>query len=298
MTVSSPENRGWLEISIEIDPIAHDALSAFLFDMGCEGVVTEDFPDRSFKAYLPLQKNFQDIQNKINIFLQKLKEIFSELQSPKVKFSQIRDQDWNREWRRFFRPDHITQRLAVFPAWEPVPQNLEGEVIRIDPGPAFGTGQHPTTRMCLEAMERVSLPEFWTMLDVGTGSGILAIYGAKLGASSVVAIDTDLQAVRWAKGNVALNNLSETIQISSMPLQDLKDSFSLLVANLTLGLIMELLTHFSRLLDPDGWLILSGILGNNVQDLGKHLARHGFCEDQVLRQGEWACMIAQKGKGA
>jgi ribosomal protein L11 methyltransferase len=294
VTVSSPENRGWLEISIEIDPIAHDALSAFLFDMGCEGVVTEDFPDRSFKAYLPLQKNFQDIQNKINIFLRKLKEIFPELQSPKVKFSQIRDQDWNREWRRFFRPDHITQRLAVFPAWEPVPQNLEGEVIRIDPGPAFGTGQHPTTRMCLEAMERVSLPEFWTMLDVGTGSGILAIYGAKLGASSVVAIDTDLQAVRWAKGNVALNNLSETIQISSMPLQDLKDSFSLLVANLTLGLIMELLTRFSRLLDPDGWLILSGILGNNVQDLGKHLARHGFCEGQVLRQGEWACMIARK----
>lgn len=294
MTRSKTKDPGWLEISIQIHPVAHEALSAFLFDLGCSGLASDESQASSLKAYLPLQKDLEDVQNRLNIFLQKLSKIFPEVQSPKLIFSKFEEKDWTRYWRRFFRPDRVTERLMIFPAWKPIPHDVQGQVIRIDPGPAFGTGQHPTTRMCLEGMERIPRPRSWTMLDVGTGSGILAIYGAKLGASRVVALDVDPQAIRWAERNIQLNNLSGTIELSSMPLENWEDRFSLLAANLTLGLILELLPHFSRVLNPSGWLILSGILRDQVGDLGEPLAEYGFSEKQALYQAEWACVVAQK----
>jgi len=292
--MSNPDHPAWLEVSIEIDPVAHEALSAFLFDLGCEGVVSQDAPDQSLKAYFSFGRDWEDIQNRISGFLQKLKEIFPEVQSPKLIFSKIEDQDWNRHWRRFFRPNRVTERLTVFPAWESVPQNHKGQVIRIDPGLAFGTGQHPTTRMCLQAMERVPLPGSWTMLDVGTGSGILAMYGVKLGASKVVALDVDPEAIRSAQRNIRLNSLSGSILLSSVPLEEWKDCFFLLTANLTLGLILELIPHFSRIVDIGGWLILSGLLREQVRDVENGFSQLGFNKDRVLYQAEWACVIAQK----
>ena len=135
----------------------------------------------------------------------------------------------------------------VYPAWEPLPGDTESLVVRIDPGPAFGTGQHPTTRMCLEALEKISLPESWSMLDVGTGSGILAVYGAKLGAGPVVAIDSDPEAIRWARKNIELNGLTGKIELSSGSLEKIRARFSVVVANLTLNTIKELFPHFESL---------------------------------------------------
>jgi ribosomal protein L11 methyltransferase len=148
--------------------------------------------------------------------------------------------------------------------------------------------------MCLEAMERVSLPESWTMLDVGTGSGILAIYGAKLGASRIVALDLDREAIRSAEGNIRLNHLSGAIALSSMPLEKLKDRFSLLTANLTRGVILKLFPHFCRLVDPGGWLILSGLLTDQARDVQDDFPRYGFSEYEALYAAEWACIIAKK----
>ncbi|MGD8228409.1 MAG: 50S ribosomal protein L11 methyltransferase [Desulfobacteraceae bacterium] len=295
--MSSPKQPQWLEISIEIDPVAHDALSAYLFDLGCEGIVVEDAPRQVFKAYFSLRKDWQDIQNKINAFLRKLADIFPEAHSPELIFSKIEKQDWNHQWRRFFRPDRITKRLTIFPAWESVPKDIEDHVIRIQPGLAFGTGQHPTSRMCLEAMERVSLPESWTMLDVGTGSGILAIYGAKLGASRITALDVDPEAIRSAQGNIRLNHVSGPIELSSMPLEELKGRFSLLTANLTLGLILQFFPHFSRLVDPGGWLILSGLLIGQAREVEVNFLEYGFSESEALYQAEWTCIIAKKERG-
>ena len=117
----------------------------------------------------------------------------------------------------------------IVPAWEPMPDAVDGHVIRIDPGPAFGTGQHATTRMCLEAMEKIHFPKTWTMLDVGTGSGILATYGAQLGASKILAIDIDPEALRWAERNIQINDLSEFIDLSNTPLEQVKGTFSVFV---------------------------------------------------------------------
>jgi ribosomal protein L11 methyltransferase len=290
---TSPEHPGWLEISVDVDPAAHEALSAFLFDMGCEGVVSEDFDDYTLKAYLPFQKDLEDIRNKIQLFLQGLGDIFSEARASELKIRAIKDQDWGISWRRFFHADQVTQNLMVIPEWEPVPSSLKCHFIKIDPGPAFGTGQHPTTRMCLMSMERPCFKGIWTMLDIGTGSGILAIYGVKLGAKRVAAIDNDPEAVRWAKRNIELNGLLSEIELSSRPLAEWKERFSLVTANLILGTILDLSPCFPGILAPDGRLILSGILRDQVREVEERLNEYGLYMEDRIFQEEWACLTVQ-----
>jgi ribosomal protein L11 methyltransferase len=278
VNISTSEHPGWIEISIHVHSVAHEGLSAFLFDLGCEGIVSEAMGDSTLQAYLPFQKDLEEVRSRTDLFLENLKEIFPEIRSFKLSLNRIEDQDWGLSWRRFFRPDRITPKLMVIPAWEPVPKNTKGRVIRIDPGLAFGTGQHPTTRMCLEGIEKLSFSGSWSMLDVGTGSGILAIYGAMLGAGRIAAIDIDPEAISWAKKNIELNGLIEGIELSSRPLEEWEDGFSIITANLI----------------PDGYLILSGILADQVKGVEEALAEYGFHENQVLFQEEWACIITRK----
>jgi ribosomal protein L11 methyltransferase len=292
--ISNRENPGWLEIRIDIDLTAHEAVSSFLFDLGCTGIVTEDLQGHSLKAYLPYKNISGHTRKRISAFLQKLDQIFPEIPSPGLTFTETENQDWNRNWRRFFHADRVTRSLLILPAWEPMPNAIDGHVIRIDPGPAFGTGQHATTRMCLCAMEKIHFPKPWTMLDVGTGSGILATYGAKLGASKILAIDIDPEALRWAEQNIQLNDLSEFIDLSNTPLEWVRETFSLVTANLILGQILKLFHRFSHLLKPGGWLILSGILKDQVKEVKRALDKTPLHETETLYQEDWACMIAKK----
>ena len=185
----------------------------------------------------------------------------------------------------------------VIPAWEDVPDHFHERVIRMDPGPAFGTGQHPTTRMCLEAMGRICLPKSWEMLDVGTGSGILAINGAQLGAERVVAIDIDAEALHWAKKNIALNKLPVTIELSNTSLENITDPFRMLTANLVLGTIITFLPHFSRLLRSEGWGILSGILQDQMHSIENSLSQYPLILETTLRMEEWVCLIIKRDSG-
>ena len=295
LNISKAERLKWLEICIDVDPIVHDSLSAFLFDLGCTGIASEESQDHVLKAYLPFQKNPEDITTLLNSFLRGLKNIFPALKPPKLAIFQIENQDWNRKWRQFFHADRVTSNLMILPAWEPVPFSLDHHLIRIDPGPAFGTGQHPTTRMCLKAMEKVHLPESWTMLDAGTGSGILAIYAAKLGAKRIVAIDIDPEALRWAEHNIELNALSGRIELFASFIEHLKGPFTILTANLILGDILKLLSRFSCLLGPAGWLILSGILREQVGEVTEILPAYGLQSPKTMVQKEWACIMSRKG---
>lgn len=294
MTIPNPEHPGWLEITIQIDPVAHEALSAFLFDLGCEGIVSGDCPDHMLKAYITFFEDNLAIHHQIHAFLKNLQEIFREIPPPKVFLDKIENQDWSHNWRQFFLPEPITRDLTVLPVWESLPHIVNKHVIRMDPGPAFGTGQHPTTRMCLRAMEKVPRPRSWNMLDVGTGSGILAIYGAKLGANRVTAIDIDPEAIRWAERNILLNEVSGAIVLSCNPLQSIQDKFFILTANLILGEILNLFSQFKRVLKPWGWLILSGILREQVKGIEERLKHYGFLKQEVLYQQEWSCLIARK----
>lgn len=294
MASSTPTTPAWLEISLQADPILHDPLSSFLFDLGCSGIVSEDFQDRTLRAYLPLREDLEAIRARTDIYLQNLKEIFPAIPSPVIHFSQVEDQNWGLAWRRFFHPARVTSGLLILPAWESIPRTDAPHVIRMDPGPAFGTGQHPTTRMCLEAMERVSPKGHWTLLDVGTGSGILAIYGALLGAEKVLAIDTDPEAIRWAEENIRLNEAATSIELSLERVETVRNPFSLICANLILGEILRLMPFFPGLMTADARLILSGILEDQVPQVAQSLSAHGMQQLEILHEGEWACVVAAR----
>jgi ribosomal protein L11 methyltransferase len=284
----------WVEVIIEVHPVALEAVSAFLFDLGCPGVVLGEKGKPFLKAYLPVTERFEELRCRMEVFLLRLKDFFPEAAQSSLHFSKIEEEDWSLSWRRHFHIERITETLTVVPVWEPVPQPHQGMVIRMDPGPAFGTGAHPTTRMCLERIEHAQPPGVWTMLDVGTGSGILAIYAAKLGAKTVLAIDTDPEALRWAQRNIELNHCSTSIELCSKSVGEMGSVFSILVANLTRDPLLELLPDFQRLLEKDGTMILSGLLQEQVQEVKAPLRLLGFKETQVATQAEWACITARR----
>jgi ribosomal protein L11 methyltransferase len=285
---------GWIEISIRIHPDAHDALSAFLFDFGCIGLVCEDFPQPTVKGYLPLGMEPQEVKGPIKAFLRQLASIFPQAGAPELSLKPVPEEDWNRTWRRFFRALTVTPHLTVLPSWEPLPAKTSGHIIRIDPGPAFGTGHHATTQMCLQALERLPKPEPWTMLDVGTGSGILAIYGAKLGSRGILALETDPEALRWAEKNIALNEVSNSIHLSSLSLRDVEERFTIVVANLILDSILELMPLFCQVIEPGGHLVLSGILEEQVGVVKEQLGSYAFENIHDRLHDEWVCVSARK----
>jgi ribosomal protein L11 methyltransferase len=286
---------GWLEISIEIHPVARESLSAFLFDLGCTGIVIQDGQDPAVRAYLPAARGLGETRGAIEAFLTEVTKIFPEIKSPGLTLGHLENQDWERDWRRFFYPARVTPTLMIYPAWEPVAAPTLGQhVIRIDPGPAFGTGQHPSTRMCLEAMEEVCPPEPWSLLDVGTGSGILAIYGAKLGAVRVVGTDIDAEALRWAERNIQLNGFTKAITLSSKSLLMWEECFSVVTANLILDVIVELMPHLEKVMRPDAVLILSGLLRNQIPTVSSALAAGGLRRKHIRYEEEWACLLAVK----
>ena len=289
------ENPGWLEIAIDAAPELSDPLSAFFFDLGCTGLVWEDFENRTLKAYLPLEESPETIQNRVSIYLNNLSLIHPHLPTPDFKITKMENQDWQRNWRRFFRPVRISPKLLILPIWEkPPPQTHKMHIIRIDPGPAFGTGQHATTKMCLQAMESFGAHKSRTLLDVGTGSGILAIYGAHLGFGKIEAIDVDPEAVRWAHRNIGLNDAANAISLSGKGIEEIQGRFSLVCANLILSELLMLMPTFFRLVETGGHLVASGILRDQVEKIQEALPVTGFFTSHVLYEDEWACLILRK----
>jgi len=299
VTDSSSHTRPeWLEITIASHPSTHEALSDFLMEtLGCEGVVLEESPVSGLTAYVPGETDPEILQRTIEAFLARMRDIFPEAPPARISLTRIEDPDWRVAWRQHFRPEQVSPGLLVVPAWESPPPNPCGRVLRMDPGPAFGTGRHATTRMCLQAMEDLAPGGSWDLLDVGTGSGILAMYGVMLGASPVIAMDIDEEALRWAEWNIDLNGLRDTIRLSSDPLPSMDTPFSMVTANLILDVICDLLPCFPRLVRPEGHLVLSGLLAHQTRDLTTRLEQAGFTIQKTLHQEEWACMICRPHTG-
>ncbi|MFC1494856.1 50S ribosomal protein L11 methyltransferase [Thermodesulfobacteriota bacterium] len=299
MGKNSPDNTanhpGWLEISIYVDPSAREACSSFLFDMGCDGVVSEEFENNVIKAYLPEDTGFKEVKEKLELFLKELTDFFPEIQTPELTLTSIINQDWSTTWRSFFYLEQITDNLMILPAWEEMPEPVKSHVIRIDPGTAFGTGKHETTKMCLQALEENAPEKPWAMLDVGTGSGILSVYGAMLGAEKITAIDIDPEAVRWAKKNIELNKLPVEIDLSTTPLESVSGTYDVIAANIILNTILELSPLFPGLLSPGGLLILSGILREQAEKVEKKLQALGLIKTGTTYMGEWARITAKAG---
>ena len=190
-------------------------------------------------------------------------------------------------------------RIVVRPTWMEYDAGDGEVVVDMDPGMAFGTGHHPTTHMCLLELERLVTPGA-RVLDVGTGSGILSIAAAKLGAGSVLALDNDTVAIKAARSNVRANGLQSTVKVSSRALashRNTRGSFDLVIANIYTRVILEMATDLVSQAAPNGALALSGILAERAPEVESRLTEEGCTIVRTGQEGDWAVIVARKGWG-
>lgn len=295
----------WVEISVQADREAVDDLVG-LFNRYCRGgaIVEQRVDERSgdpaqyatVKGFLPTGD--EDTLHKLEVALLLLARVTT-ISEPQVRT--LEPEDWSESWKAYFEPQRIGQRTAIVPTWrEYTPQ--PGEiVVRIDPGMAFGTGLHATTRLCLVALERQALPGV-RVLDVGTGSGILAIAAALQGAPAVDALDIDALSVQVAQDNVALNGVAVRVARGTLRGSDTSaevpvqaaSGYGLVLANILAEVIIALAPALADALAPGGTLVASGIIGEKGDMVTAALSAAGLTVVERLEENDWLALIAHK----
>ena len=212
-----------------------------------------------------------------------------------VTMQGVKEEDWAENWKQYYKPFRIGAHMVVKPTWEPWDTQPGDLIIEIDPGMAFGTGTHETTAMCVGLIEKYY--KGGTLLDVGTGSGILAIAAARLGADDVVAVDIDPDAVRVAKENVQLNGLSDAITVEKGDLlKGVRGTYDFAVANILAPVICMLAGPLMAYLTPGGYFVCSGIIREMRDDVFNALNAAGYTILEERARGDWCAFAAQKPK--
>ncbi len=244
------------------------------------------------RAYLPDDDNFPDKRRELETALGRMRLMYP---MPKPCYSSVREDDWAEAWKAHYQPLRLGKRLLIRPLWVDV-ESARGDIeIALDPGMAFGTGTHPTTQLCLEAMEAMAGPAL-DVLDLGCGSGILAIAAAKLGAGKVLALDIDPIAVRAARENAALNGVTQRIVVEQGSLETVISSarrFDLLMVNILARVILEMSGRgLAQILRPGGIAIFSGIIDNQADEVEASLRRAGLLPVARRKKGDWVLIKA------
>lgn len=297
-----------MEIAVYIPGEWVEALSYALREMGAGGVVIDDpallwnlsreepeiRPDTLpgpgspaiVKAYFPQGTEKEKLQG-LKVFLDK-----AEVHGARVETRELKEEDWQNAWKTYYKPVKIGKRLVIKPTWEEYHAQGEEVVIDIDPGQAFGTGTHATTAMCLEMIEEYIKPGD-KLVDVGTGSGILAIAAARLGAGKVIAVDSDPVAVRVARENVRRNGLQSIVEVREGNLLDnVSGTFQLVVANILSSVIKELAPGAAGMLEAGGYFIASGIIKEHLPEVCEALKKTGLAVEKIYEKDEWVVLAA------
>ncbi len=306
----TPKKERWLKIEASAPAEVGDALSNFLTELGAQGVFQEenvpvaldDLPDGSFpgsiKAYLPFDIRLEKRMASLKAYTGSLHEIFPDLPEVVLSTEEISDPDWAEAWKKYFKPIRVSRTIVIKPTWERYSPSSRDIVIEIDPGMAFGTGQHASTRMCLGAIESLLLKDHgfarWRMLDVGTGTGILGIAGAKLGAERVVCVDTDKKAVEIARENSEINEVTDRVEIVNKDVASIREPFELIVANLTAKILLKVRSHLLSLLQRNGYLVISGIIDQDRCDIETHFLVPPLIIHNAISEKEWYCYVLKK----
>lgn len=307
----------WIEVRVITKSEALEPVSGIFYGLDCKGVAIEDpndilereqgpltwdFADINVlehkgkvavvKAYFSEEDNIDEILKYINEKMNELKELGIDTGVAKVESEKMFEEDWANNWKKYYKPTKVGEKIVVKPIWEEYDAQGEELVVELDPGMAFGTGTHETTRMCIQSLENY-VKEDSTVFDVGCGSGILAIAAAKLGSKMAVGVDLDPVAVESAKENVGYNNL-ENIQILYGNLVEVIDGKAdIVVANIIAEVICILTEDVKRVLKDNGYFITSGIIHDRVDMVTKKLEETGFEVIEINKDGEWNCIVAK-----
>jgi ribosomal protein L11 methyltransferase len=276
-----------------------EAVSNFLIEQGSTGIeeLDGDLKCERLRTYFPKDGKEKRVLHALRQYLKSLQKISPEISRVQIKTTSIPEQDWGENWKRFFKPVQVTSRFVVKPPWYKI--RLKGRQIPIDitPGMAFGTGTHATTILCIRALEKRHKKRGLSVLDVGTGSGILSIVAAKLGAKEVWGIDIDGVAVENARENVKKNHVSDIVKIRKGSIGDLQKKFDVIVANIDLKSLRRMRKPLLNHLESQGFLILSGILEGEKDGLRQHFIETGLLEwEKDTQEGEWVCLTFKKKK--
>lgn len=310
----------WIELTVHTTTAGSDLISEALIAQGATGTMVEDRadvpdPDKPngyweiidphlidtmpedvvVHAWFEPDASFPDKRRGLTERLDALRaDAPFELGTLRVETANVHDEDWAEVWKRFYKPFRAGKTLVVKPTWEHYDPQPGDQVIEIDPGMAFGSGTHETTGMCLELLEDAMRGDEH-VIDVGTGSGILAIGAALLGAKDVLAIDIDPTAVRVAKENIAHNHLESRVRAVEGNLLEKTDAqCDLCVANIIADVICMFAEPLNSHIRPGGLFICSGIIKERENDVRKALLAASYTLLEVRRKGEWVAMLARR----
>lgn len=309
----------WIEVTIKTTTEAVEAITNILDDLRTGGVMIEDPKDFFFqkkneldwdyveeevfnkrnsdgvliKTYISEERNVMELVETIKQKVSELTGFGIDIGEGSVSLGQVNEEDWANEWKKYYKPTKIGEKLVVKPTWEDYDVQDGDLVIELDPGMAFGTGTHETTTMCMRELEKY-VREDSKVFDIGCGSGILAIASAKLGAKDVIAVDLDEVAVKVAAENVAHNNVEDAVKVLHGNLIDVvDDKADVVVANIIADIIKILAKDVHSCMKEDAVFISSGIIHAKVDEVKASLIENGFEIVEVKTLGEWNAIVAK-----
>lgn len=307
----------WCEISIQTSHEAVELIAEIFRDLGASGVVIEDpelvndyitsgkwdYTDIPIaketevvveKAYLPVNG---ELEGRIQTLQQEIKALESRgvNTAPAVlTTAELQDEDWSDTWKQYFHTEKPGERVVIKPTWEEYEPKDDEVVIELDPGAAFGTGTHATTSMCIRQLEKLVKPGM-TVFDVGTGSGILSIISAKLGAKNIQAVDYDDSVLKIVEENLEQNNVQEIISVAQSDLmQNVHGKAELVIANIIADIIIRLFDQLDEHLEQGGTLLTSGIIEDRIEDVLAAAEKHGYGVVERLENKGWACITFKR----
>ena len=302
----------WAQVTITTSQEASDAVANYLFEHDATGIEIRDAPSSNSPSvtlisYFPTDDLIGERVQDLREFLAYLAQAEIDTQPATVTLKSIEEDNWSEQWRSAFPPQKIGKHLVIAPTWDDIVPEPSEILIRLDPGMAFGTGQHATTQLALELLE-AAIKADDIVADIGTGSGILAIAAAKLGAKRIDAVDLDATTIPIAKNNIQLNEAESVIclyQGDGLNVLE-RQKYPLIVANILTKALLPMIPQCPKFLEPAGRLILSGILVQEASQIETQLRTYGFRildtrqlkESQELIQGRenWVGILAQMGK--
>lgn len=308
----------WNEISVSTTTLAVEIISNIFIESGSKGVMIEDPSDFHLQGQDPLAWDYmekevfdfghedvrvigyfsseEDINEKISEIEKRLdyvKSLDLDTGSLEIFKKEVKQENWENEWKKYFNVQKVSNSIVIKPSWEEYTAKGGEKIIDIDPGMAFGTGTHETTRMCINAIEKY-MKKGDSLIDIGCGSGILSIAAAHLGAEKVIAVDLDKLAVKVSKENVDLNGFSNIIDVRYGDLTDvIEEKADVIVANIIADIIAKLSENIADFMKEGAYFISSGIINDKKDFVITKLKENNFDIIEENNDGEWNCIVSK-----